>query len=173
MVVGEPAVRFHGRTVERRALRDALDRVESGRAAIPVVEGEAGIGKTRLLGEALAEARARGMQVLSGRAERLERLRPFGVLVEALECRPSSPDPRRAAISALLAAPSVPSDEVTTVTSDPGLQFQVVDAVLDLVEALADGGPLVIGLDDLQWADPSTLLTVGALVRRLSQAPIA
>jgi predicted ATPase len=40
------------------------------------------------------------------------------------------------------------------VSSDPGLQFQAVDAFVDLLESLALRGPLVAGLDDLQWADP-------------------
>jgi Tetratricopeptide repeat len=53
------------------------------------------------------------------------------------------------------------------------LQFQAVDAFLDLVEALAHRGPLVLGLDDLQWADPSSLLTLGALARRLTDSPVA
>jgi predicted ATPase len=48
----------------------------------------------------------------------------------------------------------------------------VVDALTDVVEELALTGPLVIGLDDLQWADPSTLLTVGVLARRLTGLPV-
>jgi hypothetical protein len=43
----------------------------------------------------------------------------------------------------------------------------------DLVEALARRGPLVVGLDDLQWADPSSLLTLGALARRRTAGPVA
>ena len=60
-----------------------------------------------------------------------------------------------------------------TVTSDPGLQFRAVDAFVDLVEELALAGPLVIGLDDVQWADPSSLLTISALGRRLGYLPVA
>jgi hypothetical protein len=58
------------------------------------------------------------------------------------------------------------------VTSDPGLRFRVVDAFTDLVEELALAGPVVLGLDDLQWADPSSLLTVGVLARRLTGLPV-
>jgi predicted ATPase len=41
------------------------------------------------------------------------------------------------------------------------------------VEALALQGPLALGLDDLQWADPSSLLTLGAAARRLTDSPVA
>ncbi len=60
-----------------------------------------------------------------------------------------------------------------TVTSDAGLQFQVIDAFLDLVEERALSAPVVIGLDDLQWADPSSILALDALLRRLPYVPVA
>ncbi|HEY6313324.1 MAG TPA: BREX system ATP-binding domain-containing protein [Streptosporangiaceae bacterium] len=165
--------RLVGRDAEIRALGEALDRVGSGHPTIVLVEGEAGIGKTRLLEHALAEARARGMQVVAGRAEELERTRPFGLLAAAFGCATSSPDPRLAAIGALLATHGVGDGGPITVTSDPGLQFRTVDAFTDLAEEIALAGPLVIGLDDLQWADPSSLLTLGAVGRRLPHVPVA
>src|SRR5215218_10388204 len=167
-----PGSRLRGRTVELRTLADALGRAAGGRPAIVVVEGEAGIGKSRLLAEALEAARSRGLEVVAGRGQDLERNRPFGLLADAFGCSRSSPDPRRAAIAALLATHDGDRG-VTTVSSDPGLQFQAVDAFLDLVEAQAGRGPLVLGLDDLQWADPSSLLTLGALARRLTVGPVA
>jgi tetratricopeptide (TPR) repeat protein len=167
-----PVPRICGREAEIQALGEALGRVASGGPAIVLVEGEAGIGKTRLLAQALEDARGRGMQVAAGRAEELERTRPFGVLAAAFGCARSSPDPRRAAIARLLASQGAGDQGPITVTSDPGLRFRVVDAFTDLAEELALAGPLVIGLDDLQWADPSSLLTVGALARRLTDLPV-
>ena len=58
-------------------------------------------------------------------------------------------------------------------TSDQGLRFRVVDAFADLAEELALSGPLMIGLDDLQWADPSSLLTLATVGRRLAYLPVA
>ena len=58
-------------------------------------------------------------------------------------------------------------------TSDQGLRFRTVDAFADLAEELVLSGPLVIGLDDLQWADSSSLLTLGTLSRRLAYLPFA
>jgi predicted ATPase len=167
-----PTAPLRGRTVELRTLVDALGRAAGGRPAIVVVEGEAGIGKSRLLAEALEAARSHGLEVVAGRGQDLERNRPFGLLADGFGCSRSSPDRRRAAIAALLATHDGDRG-VTTVSSDPGLQFQAVDAFLDLVEALAHRGPLVLGLDDLQWADPSSLLTLGALARRLTDGPVA
>src|SRR6516225_10539530 len=112
------------------------------------------------------------MQVAVGQAEELERTRPVGLLAAAFGCTRSSPDPRRAAIAGLLAAPAAGVEDPITVTSDPGLRFRVVDAFTDLVEELALAGPLVLGLDDLQWADPSSLLTLGVLARRLTDLPV-
>ena len=172
MATPVPAPRLRGREAELRALGDAVQRVACGHPAVVLVEGEAGIGKTRLLAETLAGARARGLQVVTGRAQELERTRPFGVLADALACTPTSTDPRRRAIAALLGT-QVGDRGPLTVTSDPGLQFQAVDAFGDLVEALAVTGPLVAGLDDLQWADPSSLLTLGTLPGRLANLPVA
>jgi len=113
-----------------------------------LVEGEAGIGKTRLLAETLEQARARSLRVAAGRAEELERTRPFGLLADTLGCVRSSSDPRRAAIAALLAIRTGDQGPMT-VSSDPGLQSQAVDTFIDLVEALALQRPLVVGVDDL------------------------
>jgi DNA-binding CsgD family transcriptional regulator len=168
-----PAPRLRGRDAEIRVLCEALDRVSAGRSAIVLIEGEAGIGKTRLLGNALEDARGRGMEVAAGRAEELEQTRPFGLVAAAFGCTAASPDPRREAIAGLLASRGDGGRGPVTVTSDPGLQFRVVDAFTDLAEELALGGPLVIGADDLQWADPSSLLTLAVAGRRLADLPVA
>jgi len=167
-----PVPCIRGREAETAVLSEALDRVASGRRAVVLIEGEAGIGKTRLLDVALEDARGRGMQVAAGRAEELERTRPFGAVADAFGCARSSHDPRRAAIGELLATGGDGERNPITVTSDPGLRFRVVDALADLVEELALPGPLVIGLDDLQWADPSSLLTLSALSRRVEYLPV-
>ena len=163
---------LRGRGPEVAVLGDVLDRVAAGRPALALIEGEAGIGKTRLLDGALEDAQARGMQVACGRAVELEQSRPFGLVAAAFGCERSSGDPRRTAIADLLASPMGEGGPIT-VTSDPGLRFRAVDAFADLAEALALAGPLVIGLDDLQWADPSSLLTLGAVARRMTGLPAA
>jgi DNA-binding CsgD family transcriptional regulator len=175
----------HGREGETAILDDAIDRAAAGRLAVVLIDGEAGIGKTRLLQDALEKAQCRGLRVAEARAAELERARPFGLIAAMFGCTRSAPDPRRAAIGELLASGDG-GDGLdggdrghwghwgpVTVTSDPGLQFRVVDAFADLAEELALDGPLVIGADDLHWADPSSLVTLGALAARLGGLPAA
>lgn len=164
--------RLLGRDGETAIIEAAIDETMSSRAAIVVLEGEGGIGKSRLLAEACDHARRRGMQVAVGRAEELEQSRPFGLMARVLGCHSSSPDPRRAEIAGLLAPQQHGGDRPITVSSDPGLQFRVVDAMTDLVEALISSVPLLIGVDDLQWADHPSLLTLAALSRLPDYLPV-
>ena len=80
------------------ALRDVADGV--GRSVL--VEGEAGIGKTRLLEEALGATERLGLQVYRAAAEELERRRPFGAIVDCLGIGRDAGDPRRMEIARLL-----------------------------------------------------------------------
>jgi len=99
------AAPLRGRGSGAGILGEVLDRVAAGCPAVVLIEGEAGIGKTRLLGTAVEGARARGMQLARGRAEELEQARPFGLVAAAFGCVRSAGDPRRAAIAELLASP--------------------------------------------------------------------
>ena len=168
-----PVRSLHGRDDELGEIAGALDEVASGRSTVLLVEGEAGIGKSRLLLDALDRARARDLRIVSARGEELERTRPFGVVAEALGCRESARDPELAKVGRLLSSHVSSDGGPVTVTSDPGLQFRAVDAFVDLVEAMAIRGPVVIWIDDLQWADPSSLMTLGAWSRRLAHLPVA
>ena len=171
MLAPVPGIR--GREAETAVLADAIDRAAAGQLAIVLIDGEAGIGKTRLLEAALETARRRGMRVAAGRAAELERTRPFGLVAGMFGTTRSAPDPRRAAIGELLAAGEGGERGPVTVTSDPGLQFRAVDAFAGLAGELALDGPLVLGADDLHWADPSSLVTLGALAARLDGLPAA
>ena len=75
------------RELELGSIREVLVDALAGRGQLLVVEGPGGIGKSRLLGEAAAHARASDMEVLHARGGELERGYPFGVLVRMLESR--------------------------------------------------------------------------------------
>lgn len=158
---------FWGRASELAALRDLLDRVSAGREQVAFVEGEAGIGKTKLVEEIAADAEDRGFEVFFGRAEELEHTRPYGALADALACTKSSPDAARAEIARLL------GEDQEAGEPDLGVQYRALDAFVDLVEATAMRAPLALVLEDLHWADASTLLAFRAIGRRLTFLPIA
>ena len=96
------AGRLVGREVELALATAAVRDLSEGRASVLVIEGEAGIGKTRLVECVVDDARSRGVAVYGGQAHPFERTRPFGVVAAALGLSRRSPDPRRAAIGELL-----------------------------------------------------------------------
>lgn len=168
--VGAPAL--HGRLRELELIEAHLERAAAGSVQVVLIEGEPGIGKSWLLEAALESAGERGFHVFVGRADEVERARPFGPLAEALGCRPGA-EPRRAEIAQLLRGDPAVGRVPIEPTRDPGLQFRVVDDFVELVEELALGSPVALALEDLHWADPSTLLTVRSLARRLTYVPLA
>ena len=163
-----------GRDSELQMLAGCLHRVVNGRADGVFIEGEAGIGKSRLVHEALDGFVAGGLQVLSANAEEIEHSRPFGILVDALGLQVGARDPERAAIAAQLRAGMNhgSDDSSATIATGPGLAYRVVEDIVALMERLAATGPLVLVLDDLQWADTSSLLALHALGRRLRDVPL-
>jgi predicted ATPase len=66
MLAPVPGIR--GREAETAVLDDAIDRAAAGRLAVVLIDGEAGIGKTRLLQDALEKARRRGLRVAAARS---------------------------------------------------------------------------------------------------------
>src|SRR5262249_57348232 len=98
-------------------------RLGGGGGSALVIEGEAGIGKTRLVQSIVDDARSRDVAVFSGQAHPFERTRPFGVVAAALDLSRRSPDPRRAAIGALLAGQGAGAP---TRAAD-GIQYRVVE----------------------------------------------
>jgi DNA-binding CsgD family transcriptional regulator len=143
---------FLGRSNESDAVRARL----GGAGEVVLVEGEAGIGKTRFLAEALAEPV--GVRVVHARADELDGTRPFGALVDALDCRRSSADPLCAEIAQLI-------DEAAA-------EFRIVQRISERIEGLALEGPLVVAIDDLQWADPSTVTALSFATRQLRDVPV-
>jgi predicted ATPase len=156
-----------GRERELELLGDLLGVVRDGSAVVVLLEGEAGIGKTRLLASLSDLARERGMAVFRGAAHPLER--PFGPLVDALDLVPSSGEARRAGIGRLLMGDELVRAGVPLAGQ---LQFRAVEEIIDLIEVLSDEHPLLLALDDLHWADSSTLIAVRWVLRRLTEVPL-
>ncbi|MGH9263839.1 MAG: BTAD domain-containing putative transcriptional regulator, partial [Acidimicrobiales bacterium] len=166
-----PSDRLVGRDAELAQLLAALD--EAGRCLrVALIEGEPGIGKTRLAEEVGAEASRRGAQVLWGRtfeggaAPALwPWLPPLRALVGSL------PDPAAvpAELANLVSTSSVAPEGPTAAMP---ARFALVEAVADLLMRSATSRPVVLVLDDLQWADVESLELLTSVVGRLADAPL-
>ena len=157
-----------GREVELALASAATRELFEGRASVLVIEGEAGIGKTRLVQRIVDDARSRGAAVFSGQAHPFERTRPFGLVSAALGLSRRSPDPRRAAIAALLAG----EDAAAHLAAAGDIQYRVVEEIVDLVELSCAQGPALLVAEDLHWADSASLLAILSVVRQLSLEPV-
>lgn len=143
-----------------------------------LVEGPAGIGKTRLLEAARECADGRGMAVLTARASELDRDFPFGVVRQLFEPLVAGADEdRRIALlrgAASSAAPLVGlggSDDARA-AGDADSALAHFHALYWLVANLADEGPLALVIDDLHWADASSLRFLQFVLPRLDELPI-
>lgn len=127
-----------GRADELGVATAALDEAIAGRPRSVVVTGEPGIGKSRLLGELTAHARGRGAAVLEGRCSQDEGAPPLHPWSSVL-----------AGLGASL--PTLVGEE------HPGTQFRAFEEIVRVVRDAARHQPVVVALEDLHWADTSTL----------------
>ncbi|MEU7744313.1 LuxR C-terminal-related transcriptional regulator [Nonomuraea sp. NPDC049158] len=133
---------MRGRELEWHDVGGLLDAVQAGKAATLLVDGAPGTGKTRLLDETAAAAGERGIAVLRGAPEELGELVPCGILFETLDLR-----------------------------LDPGSRARTLEALRTGFEERATA-PVLAVLDDLQWADPATLVALRTLHGLLEPRPI-
>lgn len=146
---------MRGRGHEWATVLGPLEAVTGGAGGgVVLVEGEPGMGKTLLLAEAAAAATARGAASASGRADELGRLMPLGPLLAALRESPSAALTR------------------STFPDGPGLLMWLAEQVRTSLERRTGQGPLLVTLDDLQWADPATLMALRTLPGRLADRPL-
>src|SRR3954451_16400371 len=167
---------FVGRETEMATLTTALERAVEGTPTVALLGGEAGVGKTRLVEEAAERARAAGTRVLTGSCIELggEGL-PFGPLAHAFRMlmRDTSPEeldallgPARSEFARVL--PDLdPDAALSTAPLTEGGTARLLELALGVIERLAEGRPLMFVIEDLHWADRSTLDLVALLVRAL------
>jgi DNA-binding SARP family transcriptional activator/tetratricopeptide (TPR) repeat protein len=160
---------FSGRINELSRLHTLLTEPQ-----LVVIEGEPGIGKTRLLEEF---ARTTGARILRGAAHEFERALPYQPIIEALRDLTLHADWET--VRATLTLPAIWLTEIArllpelaeatdypTIPPPPADEARLWEGVHSFLSALARQQPLVLLLDDLHWADESTLALVGYLVRR-------
>jgi DNA-binding NarL/FixJ family response regulator len=173
------ATQIVGRAAELQAIDRALGELSDGRTLPLVIEGEPGMGKTRLLAELGERAGAHGCTVLQGSASELESDLPFWVFVDALDEYLADRDPQL--IAALddetrsELAHVMPSLSDLAANGAPVLQderYRAHRAVRKLLERLAARRPLVLVLDDVHWADAASVDLLSALLRSPPDAPV-
>ena len=149
-------------------LHEAVAGAAQGRSSVVVIEGPAGIGKTRLLAEARRLAHDAGAHVLIARASELESELAFGVVRQLFERAISAEGGEplaRAADTAAQALDRPPQAAGATTPRDSS--FGILHALYEVTVALAADSPLAIAVDDLHWCDEPSLRFLNYLLRRL------
>lgn len=172
-----------GREGELAQLRGWIAALERRAGGVVTLVGEAGIGKSRLLAEVADEAERRGMQPIVVRCTLAQRGLPLAALAEAL--RPLlriAPEPllRRLPGTALAQlAELIPSirDRMPGLIVLPQLppedaRARLIEGAVELGLALSRIAPLVVCIDDAQWADPAQLASAALLARRAAGRPV-
>src|SRR5436190_7659433 len=167
-----------GRATELARLLSLLDSVAAGEAAVALVSGDAGVGKTRLVTELVARARERGFCVLAGRCAELGDSVPYLPLADALRSVIGDASARVADLVAdrPVLGRLLPDHGPGTPTGGDGWELarqQLFGAVLGLLTELAQASPVLLVLEDLHWADRSTRDLVTFLSRVLHRERIA
>lgn len=170
-----------GRERQWRVLTDVWRDVSDGMGRIVLLEGEVGMGKTRLAEDWLRWIRAEGGTVLRGRAHDAEADIPYASIVEALRCACDAPGIGGTAPAYLAeVARLLPELRQTYCelpapgpAADTAERSRMFEAVAQLLLALADEAPVVLLIDDLQWCDGDTCALVHFLMQRLAAASVA
>ena len=169
------------RDAELDELQRALEDARRGTGRLVVVEGAAGIGKTRLLESAREAAERAGLRVLSARGTELERDFPFalvGQLFEPVVHGASGPERDELLDDATrLAGPIVGIEAETSPDDDddgylPDQSFEVLKALYWLTSNLSERGPVLLAVDDAHWSDQASLRFLMFLLPRLGDLPV-
>jgi DNA-binding NarL/FixJ family response regulator len=152
---------------ELASLQSLIDDAADGQARLALVEGPAGIGKTRLVGEARRLAAEAGFRVLAARGGELEREFPFGVVRQLFEPLLIEPGERERALTGSAAAAATVFEAMPDTQELGDTSFAVLHGLYWLTLNLSADRPLLLAVDDLHWCDASSLRFLAYLVRRL------
>jgi len=148
---------IRGRDAELAALGEQLAQVRSGSGSVLLIEGAAGMGKSRLIAEGVRMAERLSLPAGIGAAEPSESVAELAPLLRALFDGPQ-PLLDRAGLSSLDMAPEQ--------------RYWRLQELESQLERAAMGSPLLIFLDDVQWVDSGSAAAVRVLAPRLASFPI-
>jgi DNA-binding SARP family transcriptional activator len=174
---GEPVVRapFEGRAGELGRLMQAVGR--SARERVPtalVIEGDSGVGKTRLTEELLARLRLDGFSIATARAVEADRGEAWsgllalarGGLADAAGIGAAPPE----ALGAFAAM--LPEWRQRFPGAHPDAAYPIARAMVESLRAAAEERPVLLALDDAQWLDRETAVELSAVLRDLAGTPL-
>ncbi|WP_280719666.1 AAA family ATPase [Kitasatospora sp. MAP5-34] len=164
-----------GRDVELALLQEALTELQGGSGRAVFLLGEAGIGKSRLIGCCAERAAAVGLPVLRGRGSAIGAGTPFRPIVEALSSRfrtsgpPENPElgPYRPVLARV-----IPEWRQTPAPDYPESLVELGEALLRLLAVLGREAGCVLVLEDLHEADSETVAVVEYLADNLAGLPV-
>jgi DNA-binding SARP family transcriptional activator len=171
---------FAGRDREYQALLKSYEQAVEGQPQLVVLRGEVGIGKTRLARKFIQSASAQGAELLLGSAFESGSLLPFQPLVEAFRLRLADDSSLTNLVDEIWLSPLSqllpelrqhnrsfsPTPVKTSQRKADGNQAQLYEPLVQCMLALTKRAPLVLFIDDLQWADSATLGLLQYAVRR-------
>jgi DNA-binding SARP family transcriptional activator len=158
-----------GRREERSRLLSLLDDAGKGQLKLFLLQGESGVGKSRLLAELSDEAHRHGCAVFEAAAYEAEGGRPYGPWIDALRRLPKQvvAGGNRAAL-----APLIP--ELGAAEESPHSRDRLFGAVVDLIAARArPEAPAVLLFDDIHWCDDATSELLHYVARMSLHRPVA
>jgi tetratricopeptide (TPR) repeat protein len=153
-----------GRDSELAVFAGRITDVAAGRGSVLLIEGEPGIGKSALVMEALAQSARARCEVFWGTADELGKMMPLQPFLDALRVREPSANVRRETIARFLRG------EITGHGAD--LCTVLAEQLLVLIGELCAASPVVIVIDDLQWADEATVALWTRLAQSLRNSPL-
>jgi predicted ATPase len=162
-----------GRDAELERLRGLLRDAAAGRAVTGLVSGDAGIGKSRLVAEAMQIAEGDGFTVLCGQCAEIGDSVPYLPFADAFRTAP--PRIEKAIKARPVLSRLLPDGDGQAEGADwAGLtRQQMFGAVLSLLSELSADGPVLLVIEDLHWADATTRHLVTFLARMLHRERVA
>ncbi len=180
---GDQKSPFVGRHNEYGQFLGLVARLTTGFGHVVLIEGEAGIGKSRLMTEVAAYAQQRALPVLATNCYEIERAMAYQPVIDLATqaCRSAPEEGLRqitptllAEIAALVPAMTERLLELPPLSADypEARQARLFQALVQLFDALAQGRQLLVMIDDIQWADDASLQFLHFLARQIVHRPV-
>lgn len=169
-----------GRQRELTALGAALQRARTGEGSVHILTGEGGVGKTRIAESVIERARELGFLAVVSRSYPVETGIPYALFGDGFvpllrEMSPAALQTisRGATAELSLLFPTLRTESSARLSGDSAdLKPRLLDAFAQLLHRLADKQPLLLVLENLHWADPSSLDLFHFVARTAAQHPL-